>query len=207
MPLTPADVYNTTFHRAALGKRGYDADEVDALREEAGQEMARLRAERDALRARLQNAGTDTAEVELAAVSEALDRELRARDRSARVADGLERQLNEARNAAPVNAAPVEQNEQVLQMARRTADEHVRDADHESDQVLAEARERSDRLVREARQAAYDIEQAALRQDEEDRARLTERHAALVHEIAELGEFAESYRAALEGHIRHQGEL
>src|SRR4051794_38512217 len=95
MPLTPADVQNISFQRAARGRRGYDTDEVDALREEIGLEMARLLAEQDALTDQLRRAGSGAGATEdqLAEVSHALDQELRARDESARIADGLHRRL------------------------------------------------------------------------------------------------------------------
>ncbi|BCY08185.1 DivIVA domain-containing protein [Actinoplanes sp. L3-i22] len=210
MPLTPADVHNISFQRATLGRRGYDTDEVDALREEIGLEMARLLAEQDALTDQLRRGGpgpaTGPTEDELAEVSDALGRELRARDESARIADGLQRRLHEVRNAAPVPAPPA-LDERVLAMAQRTAEQHVQDAFQESEQVLGEARQESEQLVEQARLTARDIEQDALRRDGEAAAALTERRSALQHEVAELTELAENYRADLADDVRHHGAI
>jgi DivIVA domain-containing protein len=214
MPLTPADVQKISFQRAALGRRGYDADEVDALREEIGLEMARLLAEQDALTAQLRRAGSgsDTATgtgptaAQLAEVSHALNRELRARDESARIADGLHRRLTEVRSATAA-PAPVVVDDRVLAMAQRTAEQHVQDAFQESEQVLGEARQESEQLVEQALLTARDIEQDALRRDDEAAAQLTERRSALQHEVAELTELAENYRAGLADDVRHHGEI
>lgn len=216
MPLTPADVHNMTFQKAGLGKRGYDAEEVDALREEIGQEMIRLLAERDNLETQVRRAGAGAfpggGQVvdggQLAAVGDELNRALRDRERAERDADGLQRRLEQARNAEPPAAPePVAVDPRVLAMAQRTADQYVRDAYQESEQVLGEARERSGEVVRQAQQKAHDIEQAALRRDGEATEQLKQHHAALTHEVAELTEFAETYRADLEGDVRHQGEF
>ncbi len=208
MPLTPADVHNITFHKAALGKRGYDAEEVDALREEITQEMIRLMEERDSLEDQVRHGGSGPAGDELAAVGDELDRALRKRAEAEREADRLHRRLEQARSAADapttVITAP---NERVLAMAQRTADQHVHDAHEESEQVLAEARERSEQMVRQARSTAEEIKQDALRRDDEATAQLEERRSALQHEVAELTELAENYRSGLAGDVRHQGEF
>jgi DivIVA domain-containing protein len=211
MPLTPADVHNITFRKAALGKRGYDADEVDALREEVTQEMIRLLEERESLEQQVRRAGPDETGKDLSVVSDELNRALRAREKAEREADALQRRLEQARRAgpppAPAQAPAPEVNEQVLAMAQHTAEQHVLDADQESGQVLADAREQSERMVQQARSTALDIEQDALRRDGEAVTQLNDRRSALQHEIAELTEFAEHYRAGLADDVRHHGEF
>ncbi|MFI1990506.1 DivIVA domain-containing protein [Actinoplanes sp. NPDC020271] len=216
MPLTPADVHNITFHRAGLGKRGYDADEVDALRDEITQEMLRLLAEREELEQQLHGdrpadpgataviAVPGPAPDALAAVSDELDRALVARDHAEQDADELQRRLAEAHHAGP---APAEVNGQVLAMAQRTAEQHMQDAYQESEQMLVDARVQSQRIAEQAAATAHDIEEDALRRDDQAVAQLTERRSALQHEVAELTEFAENYRAGLADDVRHQGDF
>jgi len=42
VPLTPADIHNVAFAKAAIGKRGYDEEQVDALLDEVSLEMVKL---------------------------------------------------------------------------------------------------------------------------------------------------------------------
>src|SRR5687767_13355903 len=82
MRLTPADIHNTEFAKASLGRRGYNEEDVDSLLDEATQEMIRLLEENNALQGRLDavppSAEPDksgrAAEAELLAATAELDR-------------------------------------------------------------------------------------------------------------------------------------
>ncbi|GIE91296.1 DivIVA domain-containing protein [Actinoplanes regularis] len=222
MPLTPADVNGITFQKAALGSRGYDAEEVDALREEITQEIARLLAENAALQdqARRVDAAAEDDQAALSAVSAELDRARAARDRAERDAHSLHGRLEAARRetagretarretAGRETAEPLaDDGGRVLAVARRTAEEHLASVSQESEDMLLDAREQSEQLIERARSTANGIEEASRRRDTEAAAELRDEHAALEHEVAELTEFAENYRVALEDDVRHQAEL
>src|SRR4029077_9593151 len=53
MPLTPADVHNVAFSKPPTGKRGYNADEVDAFLDLVENELTRLVEENSDLRQRV----------------------------------------------------------------------------------------------------------------------------------------------------------
>ena len=218
MPLTPADIHNMAFKKSALGRRGYDEEQVDALLDAVTAEMIQLLERNDALRAQVRRADAAgpadqaagrAAEAEFAAALDALDRERRACDTAERDALGLRGRLDEARAEAATavvstgraGAGPV------LDMARRTADERVREAQQEAKELLAGAREKSERIGRQAQAAAHDLAERSRRQDGDAQLALHERHTALVREVGELAEFAESYRTALREHVLHQAQL
>jgi DivIVA domain-containing protein len=219
MPLTPADVHNITFQKASLSKRGYDAEEVDALREAITQEMIRLLEENDVLqdRARLADAVASqtpqpgNVEAEFFAVSDELDRARLARDRAEQNAHSLQSRLEAARREAAgrVPAAPVASADtaRVLAVAQRTAEQHLVSASRESADVLVDAREQSEQMVEKARLAARDIEEISQRHGRAAAADLQDRQSTLAREVAELTEFAENYRAALQDNVRQHGEF
>jgi len=98
MPLTPADIHNMAFKKSALGRRGYDEEQVDALLDAVTAEMIQLLERNDALRAQVRRADAAgpadqaaglAAEAEFAAALDALDRERRACDTAERDALGL----------------------------------------------------------------------------------------------------------------------
>lgn len=215
MPLTPADIHNMAFKKSTLGRRGYDEEQVDALLDAVSIEMIQLLEKNDALRAQVRRsdaAGEPAAghpgEAEFAAALDALDRERRACDAAERDAMGARARLDDARAAAATAAPPADRpGGPILEMAQHTAGERVRDARQEARELLVGAREKSDRISRQAQAAADDIEQESRRRDNDAGTALKERHTALVREVGELADFAESYRAALRDHVRHQAEI
>ena len=92
----------------------------------------------------------------------------------------------------------------VLMMAQRTADDHLRDAQRESEALLAEARTRAAKLASEAELKATTLESEARRNHSDSINSIEIERAALLDEIDRLGRLAESYRAALEGHVNQQ---
>jgi DivIVA domain-containing protein len=206
MPLTPADIHNMAFKKSALGHRGYDEEQVDALLDAVTAEMIQLLEHNDALRTQAHRAGPPgrAAEAEFAAALDELDRERRACDAAERNALGLRGRWDEARAAA---TAQTGSGGPILEMARRTADERVRDADREARELLVDARERSEQITQQAQAAVREIAERSRRHDSDAEIALNERHTALVREVGELAEFAEHYRAALQEHVRHQAQV
>jgi DivIVA domain-containing protein len=216
--LTPADIHNTEFGKAPLGRRGYDEEEVDALLDEVTQEMIKLLEENEVLQRRVGRpdardqpappASALLAEIDAAAAE--LDRARRACDQAEQHARRLQRQLEEARQAAAGAPAPtfgVESPDRVLAMAQRTADDYMNEADQKARDLITEARERSARLADEAHDMAAGIEQDAQRKYREAADTLQATHTALLKEIEELTSFAENYRVALENHVVRQTQL
>jgi DivIVA domain-containing protein len=217
MPVTPADIHNVEFAKASLGRRGYDEEDVDSLLDEAIQEMVRLMDENDALQGTLdelpsrvtRDTSGRTADAEISAATADLDRAHIAREHADHDARLARRQLDEAYRAAMAGAVPDHgtAREHVLEMARRTADEHLRDARRKAGELLAEARERAGRTAHEAQQLVDTIELRSHRRQEEATADLTVRRAGLQRDVDELTRFAAGYQSALERHLRRQGEL
>lgn len=220
MLLTPADIHNTEFGKAPLGRRGYDEEEVDALLDEVTQEMIKLLEENEILQRRAGRPEAPTEPppnaallAELDALGAELDRARRACDQAEQNAHRLRRQLDEARQAAasaPAAPAPtfgVESPDRVLAMAQRTADDYLNEADQKSRELITDARDRSQRMATEARELVEHIEAESRRFEREAEATLQAQHTALINEIAELTTFAEGYRAALEEHVVRQAQL
>ncbi|MFG1991989.1 DivIVA domain-containing protein [Actinoplanes sp. NPDC048988] len=216
MTLTPADIHNTEFAKASLGRRGYDDNDVDAFLDEAIGEMSRLLEENDALRTRLEAAVPPgdpggrrrAAQAELSEVAAALDRAHRARDRAEGEARHVRQQLDEAHRSATAAAVGGEAfPERVMTMARHTADEHVRDAEERSRALLSEARERAGRTLHDAREMAAAIgREARHHRNLTAAAMLTDRERA-VRDIDELTRSAAQQLSALHRHVRRQEQL
>lgn len=218
MPLTPADIHNMAFKKPPLGKRGYDEEEVDAFLDEVENQLIRLLEENEVLRGQMQHGGGGGAggagassamamNAEFAAVSAQLERVQQARAQAEQNARSLQAQLGQARNAAasgPALSGDDDGGAGVLMMAQRTADDHMHDARQESEALLSAAREKSAQITREAQQKAGAMEGDARRNHTESMTGLAAKRAALVDELDRLGQLAESYRAALGGHLTQQ---
>jgi DivIVA domain-containing protein len=212
MPITPADIHNVDFRKPPIGKRGYDEEEVNALLEEASQEMLRLLDENGALNARLREAGNGMADpaalnaevAELAAHLQYMREGLARAEHEAREMQvQLERAHDEVRAAAQPRPGAVI-DDRVLRMAHRTADEHVRDAQRESDDLLISARAQADQMTGDAIRTAGTIEADARRQHAEALDEVARDRAAMVAEIERLDELAQDYRSALGQHVVQQ---
>jgi DivIVA domain-containing protein len=209
--LTPADIHNVEFKKPPIGKRGYGGEDVDAFLDEAEQELIRLLEENRALHDQMQRGGapgypTDRdreLDAELSEMSSRLQHAEIARVRAIEHARSLQAQLENAHSAPPA-APPVPVDDRVLAMAQRTADDHMRDAHHESSELLSEARAQSDRITGDARQQAGRIEGDAQRQHTEAMASLDSKRGAMLDEIDQLGRLAQGYQSALDSHLSQQ---
>lgn len=173
MALTPEDVVNKRFQQTKF-REGYDQDEVDDFLDEIVVELRRLTQENEELRAKL----------------DALD----ARQGGVPVAVSAPAPVV----AAVVAPSPIPVSEEVdttssnnlLQLARRLHEEHVREGVQKRDELIAEGHETATRLVLEAEAT----QRAALKKFESDKAQL-------ITTIEELKSFENEYRQKLHAYI------
>ncbi|MFC6355835.1 DivIVA domain-containing protein [Luethyella okanaganae] len=188
MALTPEDVVNKRFQPTKF-REGYDQDEVDDFLDEVVVELRRLNAENDELRQRL-------------AAAESLGGE-QAAAAPAPVPTFAE---PVAVAAAPVVApvpvtAPTQSAEDLeqtsstnlLQLARRLHEEHVREGIEKRDALIAEGHATAARVVAEA-EAKQRAQIGALDQE----------RIGLETRIDELRTFEREYRAKLKSYIEGQ---
>lgn len=176
MALTPEDVVNKRFQQTKF-REGYDQDEVDDFLDEIVVELRRLTQENEELKAKVDA--------------------LNARQ------SGNTSESSSAPSAPPVVAAivaptPATANEDVdttssnnlLQLARRLHEEHVREGVQKRDELIAEGHETATRLVLEAEASA----RSQLKKFEAER-------LDLLANIAELKSFESEYRQKLHTYI------
>jgi DivIVA domain-containing protein len=214
MPLTPADIHNTAFRKPPIGKRGYDEEEVDAFLDEVEQELTRLLEENNVLQDQLRRGGggggaasTMVMSSELADLTAQLERLQEARSRAEQNARNLQAQLERARSSGPSGPVAVgddDRNSRVLMMAQRTADDHMRDAERESEALLTTARSKSEQIVSEAAIKAGTMESDARRNHSEAMNSLGAKRAAMLDEIDRLEQLARGYQSALSSHVTQQ---
>jgi DivIVA domain-containing protein len=189
MALTPEDVVNKRF-QATKFREGYDQDEVDDFLDEVVVELRRLNQENDELRQRLATA------------------EARAADSgtSAPAAPAPAAVYNEPVAPPPTVAVPTqapaqpqsELDEQtsttnLLQLARRLHEEHVREGIEKRDALIAEGHATAARVVAEA-EAKQRAQMGILDQE----------RLALEKRVDELRVFEREYRQKLKSYIEGQ---
>jgi DivIVA domain-containing protein len=187
MSLTPEDVVNKRFQPTKF-REGYDQDEVDDFLDELVIELRRLNQENEDLRQRLLASESRIAELN-------------------RSGAGLASQLNSSAPAAvvvpPMGAFPEaspdplamdgNNTNNLLQLARKLHDEHVREGVAKRDALIAEGHATAARLIREAEA-----------QHKSDIIRLEQEKALIEHSIAELSAFEREYRLKLKQFIESQ---
>jgi DivIVA domain-containing protein len=206
MALTPEDVVNKRFNPTKF-REGYDQDEVDDFLDEVVVELRRLNQENEELRQRLvasesrinelqRSGGAAPAPASAAAPSAA---EPLAETVAAPVV-APEPVVPEPVPAAPVAATPgvdpdhdTGGTNNLLQLARRLHEEHVREGIEKRDALIAEGHATAARLVSEAQES----QRAQL-------GALEERKAGLEAEISQLTSFESEYREKLKGYIEGQ---
>jgi DivIVA domain-containing protein len=223
MALTPEDVVNKRFQPTKF-REGYDQDEVDDFLDEVVVELRRLNQENEELRQRLMAADSRVNELQRTA---------------AQPAPALDQPITASAPApaapAPFQPAPVAQvdpnadpgnTNNLLQLARRLHEEHVREGVEKRDALIAEGQAQAARTIDEAQaQAAHAIEESkaqaarvledgraqANRAIEEAQAQTRSQLSALDHErtvlearVEELRNFEREYRAKLKGYIEGQ---
>ncbi|HEU5222967.1 MAG TPA: DivIVA domain-containing protein [Candidatus Lumbricidophila sp.] len=169
MALTPEDVVNKRF-AATKFREGYDQDEVDDFLDEVVVELRRLNKENENLNQSIAEGGAVAAPVAAAVV--------------------------EAPAAGPAvvdDASVTDESTNLLTLARRLHDEHVREGAERRDQLVSDAQAEADRILSEAEQAHR--ERMVVLQSES---------AALEAKVEELRVFEREYRSKLKGFIEGQ---
>jgi DivIVA domain-containing protein len=186
MALTPEDVVNKRFSQTKF-REGYDQDEVDDFLDEVVVELRRLTQENEELKAQLASGGQSEPQAAAPAVVE-------------EVAEPI------AEVPAPVPApvaapAPVTNDvddetgstTNLLQLARRLHDEHVKEGAEKRDALIAEGHATAARIIAEAET-----------KQRNELARLNQEKAGIEHRIDELRTFEKDYRAGLKTYIEDQ---
>jgi DivIVA domain-containing protein len=186
MPLTPEDVVNKRFQPTKF-REGYDQDEVDDFLDEIVVELRRAYQENEDLRRRLLAADGRIAELQ----------------RSGAALPGQLASAPPAPVAAPASPFPEaisdpstldsSNTNNLLQLARKLHDEHVREGVAKRDALIAEGHATAARLIREAEA-----------QHKSDIIRLEQEKALIEHSIAELSAFEREYRLKLKQFIESQ---
>jgi DivIVA domain-containing protein len=191
MALTPEDVVNKRFAQTKF-REGYDQDEVDDFLDEVVVELRRLTQENEELRAQLSGGSAPSAVVDAPVVAEPVDEPV--------VADEV---VPEPVAAAPVPVSAVPapaaadddavSTTNLLQLARRLHDEHVKEGADKRDALIAEGHATAARILAEAET-----------KQRNDLARLNQEKAGIEHRIDELRSFEKDYRVKLKSYIEGQ---
>lgn len=186
MALTPEDVVNKRFQPTKF-REGYDQDEVDDFLDEVVVELRRLNGENEELRQRLAAAESGAPQAAAAAPAPSFTA---PEPTPAPVAAPI---------AAPVvPSASAEAEEQasttnLLQLARRLHEEHVREGAEKRDALIAEGHATAARVVAES-EAKQRAQIGALEKE----------RSTLESKIEELRTFERDYRAKLKSYIEGQ---
>jgi DivIVA domain-containing protein len=188
MPLTPEDIVNKRFQPTKF-REGYDQDEVDDFLDEIVLEMRRVTQENEDLRQRLLAADGRLTELQRSGAT-------------------LVQQVNTAEASIPESTTPNDDFPQaatdigsfesnntnnLLQLARKLHEEHVREGLEKRDALVAEGHATAARIVREAEA-----------QHKADMSRLEQEKALAENDLQTLRNFERDYRAKLKSYIEGQ---
>ena len=150
MPLTPEDVRNKQFSTVRL-REGYDMDEVDAFLDEVEAELTRLGRDNEDLRVRLSTAARQP-----------WPRRHRPPRHPSQQAPppppGAGTAAPTARRSWCPSPAPSDSAVRMLELAQRTADEHVARAKAEGEQIVAQAKQEAERVTGDLRREQVTLE-------------------------------------------------
>jgi DivIVA domain-containing protein len=214
MALTPEDVVNKRFQPTKF-REGYDQDEVDDFLDEVVVELRRLTQENDELRQRL-------------IAGESRGGEQAPAPQPAPVVEAEQAQPQFV--ATPVAAAPVSapvsypssdqdaidagSTNNLLQLARKLHEEHVREGIEKRDALIAEGHATAARVVSEAEAAqraqisTLEQERSVLEQEksvvEREKSAVEREKTVIEQQIDELRTFEREYRQKLKSYIEGQ---
>lgn len=189
MSLTPEDVVNKKFQPTKF-REGYDQDEVDEFLDEVIVEFRRLSQENEDLRQRLLASDGRIAELQRSPGGMAGALTSANTDVATSITNpgaAFPEAMAEATANDPNNT------NNLLQLARKLHDEHVREGIAKRDALIAEGQATAARLLRES-EAQQRSEISRLEQDK----------ALLEHSIQELRQYEHSYRANIRSFIEAQ---
>ena len=185
MALTPEDVVNKRFNPTKF-REGYDQDEVDDFLDEVVVELRRLNQENEELRQRLMAADSRINELQAGGA-------VAAAAPAAAPAPVAAPEPVFAPQAASADPSDPANTNNLLQLARRLHEEHVREGMEKRDALIAEGHAAAARVVSEAEQATR-TQMGALEQE----------RAGLERQVDELRTFEREYRTKLKGYIEGQ---
>jgi len=211
MALTPEDVVNKRFQPTKF-REGYDQDEVDDFLDEVVVELRRLNQENEELRQRLIASDARINQLQSSAAQPAPA----AFDQAPLAAQPAPAPAFSAATAAPADPSmdPANTNN-LLQLARRLHEEHVREGVEKRDALIAEGQATAGRVLEEGNasaaraiedgqaQAARIVEEAQ-NQTRQQISSLDQERAALEGRVEELRNFEREYRLKLKGYIEGQ---
>lgn len=198
MALTPEDVVNKRFQSTKF-REGYDQDEVDDFLDEIVVEFRRLNQENDELKQRLVAADARIAELQRSGGAAPAAEQAAPQPVAAAPAPSAPAVSAPAAYSAPAPAsAPATDDtastNNLLQLARRLHEEHVREGIAKRDELIAEGQATAARLVSEAEgQQRQIVDQ------------LQAEKTSLEARVEELRVFEREYRNQLRTYI--QGQL
>ena len=197
MALTPEDVVNKRFQPTKF-REGYDQDEVDDFLDEVVVELRRLNQENEELRQRLvasdarinelQRAGSQLAQAPAQPQAFAQPETIAAPPVAAPVAAPAAFPA-----AAEANPLDPSSTNNLLQLARRLHEEHVKEGVEKRDALIAEGQQAAARVIQEA-QETQRSQMSALDQERQQ----------LEARVEELRTFEREYRQKLKGYIEGQ---
>jgi DivIVA domain-containing protein len=196
MALTPEDVVNKRFQPTKF-REGYDQDEVDDFLDEVVVELRRLNQENEELRQRLIASDSRINELQRTAGQPA--------------PAAFEQPVAASAPApAPFQASAVDPSvdpsntNNLLQLARRLHEEHVREGVEKRDALIAEGHAQAGRVIDDAQNEAARVVEEAQSQTRNQISSLDQERAALEGRIEELRNFEREYRSKLKGYIEGQ---
>ena len=192
MPLTPEDVVNKRFQPTKF-REGYDQDEVDDFLDEIVVELRRLTQENEDLRQRLLASESRIAELQRSGAG--LVAEINSPTAESALAPSIAPSAVSAFPEATQDPSTLDTSNtnNLLQLARKLHEEHVREGLAKRDALIAEGHATAARVVREA-----EARQRA------DMSRLEQEKALIEHRIQELRSFEREYRLKLKAYIENQ---
>ena len=189
MSLTPEDVVNKKFQPTKF-REGYDQDEVDEFLDEIIVEFRRLSQENEDLRQRLLASDGRIAELQRSPGGMVGSLTSSSNDVATSITNpgaAFPEAMAEATANDPNNT------NNLLQLARKLHDEHVREGIAKRDALIAEGQATAARLLRESEA-----------QQRSDLSSLEQEKALLEHSIQELRQYEHSYRANIRSFIEAQ---
>jgi DivIVA domain-containing protein len=189
MALTPEDVVNKRFQSTKF-REGYDQDEVDDFLDEVVVELRRLTQDNEELRARITADGGVVAAPVVASPASAPVPAV-----SAPVAVVVPEPVKAA-VSVPVAAEPIDETAgttNLLQLARRLHEEHVKEGAEKRDALIAEGHATAARVIAEA-----EAKQRAQTQQ------MDQERSVLEGKIEGLRTFEREYRVKLKNYIEGQ---
>lgn len=220
MALTPEDVVNKRFQPTKF-REGYDQDEVDDFLDEVVVELRRLNQENEELRQRLVAGDSRINELQSgAALAQAPQPQPPAEQ--GQLAASASPRFGETPVAAPAEPLPAPvpapvpapiaypsadqhaidsgNTNNLLQLARKLHEEHVREGIEKRDALIAEGHATAARVVSEAEAA----QRSQISQLDSEKSALEQQKTTIEHQINDLRTFEREYRLKLKGYIESQ---